>query len=629
MTETGNKQWIFVSVFLLSGFLFLLKLTSLQILDDDYKGYAHSNAIRRVVQYAPRGYILDRNYELLVYNEVSYDLMVTPKECGDLDTVEFCRLADLSKEDFVKSMNTIQKMVKEKKLSKSQPTPLVKQMSKEAVAGLEEKMYKYEGFYLQPRILRKYPKAVGAGILGYIGEVDDAKVKENPYYRPGDYVGKSGLEKSYESVLRGVKGVKNLFVDNLNNPRGSYMDGAYDTAATPGLNLVSTLDIRIQEYGEQLMQNKKGSIVAIEPATGEILCMVSSPTYDPNLLVGRGIKKNYPDLVLDPNLPLYNRAIQAVYPPGSTFKPVTALVALDEGVISPSFGFPCGGAYNLCGRPIRCTHAGGGHAANLRAAMANSCNAYFSHLYRLSIDAKRWGSVKYGQQRWKEYMNAFGLGHPVGIDIPNEKGGNMPDSAYYNRMYRGSWNSCTSVFLGMGQGELLMTPLQMANMMALIANKGYYCIPHLVKSIGNDQEHPLLDKYRRKLKVANIPDSAFNSVILGLMDVVDRGTGRVAKMEGIEVCAKTGTAENYRVVNGVRVKLQNHSMFVAFAPRENPKIAIAVAVENAGYGATWAGPIASLIMEKYLTGEVKRPELEKRMFEGNLMELKIIPDKPN
>ncbi len=629
MTETGNKKWVFVSVFLLLGLIFLLKLASLQILDDEYKRYAHSNAIRRVVQYAPRGYILDRNMELLVYNEVSYDLMVTPKDCKDLDTTEFCRLADISKEDFIKSMDQINRQVKEKRLSKSQPTPLVKQMSKEAVAGLEEKMYKFEGFYLQPRILRKYPKPIAANILGYIGEVDDAMVKENPYYRPGDYVGKSGLEKSYESALRGVKGVKNLFVDNLNNPRGSYMDGLYDTAAIPGLNLVSTIDVNLQEYGEQLMQNKKGSIVAIEPATGEILCMVSSPTYDPNLLVGRGIKKHYPELVLDPYLPLYNRAIQAVYPPGSTFKAVTALVALDEGVITPSFGFPCGGAYNLCGRPIRCTHAGGGHAANMRAAMANSCNAYFSHLYRLSVDAKRWGGVKHGQQRWKEYMNAFGLGHPIGIDIPNEKGGNMPDSAYYNRMYRGSWNSCTSVFLGMGQGELLMTPLQMANVMCLIANKGYYYIPHLVKSVGGDEEHPLLEKYRKKLQVANITDSAFNTVILGLMDVVDRGTGRVAKLPGVEVCAKTGTAENYGIVNGVRVKLQNHSMFVAFAPRENPKIAIAVAVENAGYGATWAGPIASLIMEKHLTGEIKRPDLEKRMFDGNLLQLKILPDKKN
>lgn len=626
MTETNNKKWIFVSIFIFLGVVFGLKLSILQIFDDEYKQYANANAIRRMVQYPPRGYILDRNGELLVYNEVSYDLMVIPRQAATLDTAEFCRLADIAKEDFVKGMETINRQIKEKKMSKSLPTPLIKQMSKEAVAGLEEKMYKFTGYYLQPRILRKYPKPIAANILGYIGEVDDKAISQNPYYRPGDYVGKSGLEKSYEEVLRGVKGVKNLFVDNLNNPKGSYMDGLYDTAAVPGLNITSTIDLKLQEFGEQLMMNKKGAVVAIEPQTGEILAMISAPTYDPNLLVGRGIRKNYPELNRDKNLPLYNRAIQAVYPPGSTFKPVTALVALDEGVITPSFGYPCGGAYLACGRPIRCTHAGGGHAGNLRLAMANSCNAYFSHLYRLSVDAPKWGGVRKGLEKWHEYMSAFGLGHPIGIDIPNEKGGNMPDSAYYNRMYKGSWNSCTSVFLGMGQGELQITPLQMANVMCLIANKGYYYIPHLVKAVGNDSTHSILAKYHKKQQVTHISDSAANTVILGMQDVVDRGTGRVARMEGVEVCAKTGTAENYSILNGVRVKLQNHSMFVAFAPRQNPKIAIAVCVENAGYGATWAGPIASMMIELYLTGQVKRVDLEKRIRDGNLMELKTIKE---
>lgn len=624
MTETSNKKWVFVGVFVFLGLVFGLKLSMLQIFDDNYKQYANSNAIRRVVQYAPRGYILDRNGELLVYNEVSYDLMVIPNQTNVLDTLEFCQLADIDRGDFVKSMDKIFEQVDARKLSKSSPTPIVKQMSKETVAGLEEKMYKYDGFFLQPRILRKYPRPIGANILGYIGEVNDKEIEKDAYYRAGDYVGKSGLEKSYEEILRGEKGVKNLFVDNLNNPKGSYMEGLYDTVAVPGQNIVSTIDIDLQEYGEMLMVNKKGAIVAIEPQTGEILAMVSSPSYDPNLLVGRGIRKNYPQLITDKNIPLFNRAIQAVYPPGSTFKPVTALVALDEGVITPSFGYPCGGAYHQCGRPIRCTHSGGGHAANMRLAMANSCNSYFSHLYRLSVDANKWGGVKKGLEKWHEYMSAFGLGHPVGIDIPNEKGGNMPDSAYYNRMYRGSWNSCTSVFLGMGQGELQITPLQMANVMCLIANKGYYYVPHLIKAIGEDSTHAMLAKYRKKLQVAHISDTAANTVILGMMDVVERGTGRIAKLPGVEVCAKTGTAENYGIMNGVRVKLQNHSMFVAFAPRENPKIAIAVTVENSGYGATWAGPIASLMMEQYLFGEIKRPELEKRMYDANLMQLREV-----
>lgn len=626
MTETNNKKWIFVGIFLFLGLVFAMKLSMLQIFDEDYKKYANANAIRRMVQYPPRGYILDRNGELMVYNEVSYDLMVIPRQAAAMDTAEFIRLADIQKEDFVKSMDAINRQVADKKLSKSTPTPIVKQMSKEAVAGLEEKMYKFVGYYLQPRILRKYPKPVGAHVLGYIGEVDDKVVKKETYYRPGDYIGKSGLEKSYEEILRGVKGVKNLFVDNLNNPKGSYMDGLYDTTAVPGQNITSTIDLLLQEYGERLMVNKKGAVVAIEPQTGEILAMVSGPSYDPNLLVGRGIQKNYPELNRDKNIPMYNRAIQAVYPPGSTFKPVTALMALDEKVITPAFGYPCGGAYLACGRPIRCTHAGGGHAANLRLALANSCNSYFSHIYRLAVDAGKWGGVKKGLQKWHEYMSAFGLGHPIGIDIPNEKGGNMPDSAYYNRMYRGSWNSCTSVFLGMGQGELQITPLQMANVMCLIANKGYYYIPHLVKAVGDDSTHAFLAKYRQKHQVAHISDTAAAAVTLGLQDVVERGTGRVAKLPGIEVCAKTGTVENYAIRNGIRVKLQNHSMFVAFAPRVNPKIAIAVCVENAGYGATWAGPIASLMIEKYLTGEIKRPDLEKRMFEGNLMTIKEIKE---
>lgn len=622
MNEMGNKRWVFVGIFILLGLVFVTKLSMLQIFDKDYKRHATTNAIRRMVQYAPRGYILDRNGELMVYNEVSYDLMAVPRQVSEIDTIEFCTLSDISKEDFAANMAKIFEQVEQKRLSRSSPTPVVKQMSKEAVAALEEKMYKYPGFFLQPRVLRKYPRPMGANILGYIGEVDDQAVKDNPYYRAGDYIGKSGLEKSYESVLRGVKGVKNLYVDNLNNPRGSYMDGLYDTLAIPGVNITSTIDINLQEYGELLMANKKGAVVAIEPATGEILAMISSPTYDPNLLVGRGIRKNFPALNTDKNIPLYNRAIQAVYPPGSTFKPATALVALDEKVITPSYGYPCGGAYHGCGRPIKCTHAGGGHAANMRAAMANSCNAYFSHLYRLSVDANRWGGVKKGLQKWHEYMSAFGLGHPIGIDIPNEKGGNMPDSAYYNRMYRGSWNSCTSVFLGMGQGELQVTPLQMANLMCLIANKGYYYIPHLVKAVDEKNDHPLLQKYQEKIRPTNLSDTAVGTVILGMQDVVDRGTGRVAKLPGVEVCAKTGTAENYGFLNGVRVKLQNHSMFVAFAPRENPKIAIAVTVENAGYGSTWAGPIASLMMEKYLFGEIKRPDLEKRMFNADLLQLK-------
>jgi penicillin-binding protein 2 len=626
MNEQNNIRYVFLGLFGFIGLVFLLKLLQLQIFDDTYKHYASTQAIRRMVQYPPRGSIFDRKGSLLVNNEVSYDLMVIPKQLENLDTLELCRLVDMDPDEFRSKLQTIMTMVDQRRLAAKQPTPLLKQLSKETVAELEEKMYKFRGLFLQPRVLRKYPKPIAANILGYIGEVDDKIMAQNPYYKSGDYIGISGIEKSYEDVLRGVKGVKNVFVDVHNNLKGSYMDGLYDSTAVPGENLVCTIDADLQEYGQQLMNNKKGAVVAIEPATGEILTLVSSPSYDPNLLVGRGIRKNYPGLVLDSLRPLYNRAIQALYPPGSTFKPITALVALDEGVINASFGYPCGGAYGGCGRPIKCTHAGGGHAANLRLAMANSCNAYFSHLYRLCVDAAKWGGVKKGLEKWHEYMSAFGLGHPIGIDIPNEKGGTMPDSAYYNRRYKGSWNSCTSVFLGMGQGELQMTPLQMANAMCLIANKGFYYTPHLVKAVGGDTNHAMLKKYREKHQVTHISDTSVNAVIRGMQDVVERGTGRVAQLPGIEVCGKTGTVENYAIIRGTRVKLQNHSMFVCFAPRENPKIAIAVCVENSGYGATWAGPIASLIMEKYLTGTVKRPELEKRMMDGNLLKLVVIKD---
>lgn len=619
MNETSNKKFIFIAIFSFFGLAFILQLVYLQLIDENYKRYATANAIRRIVQFPARGAIFDRNGKLLVSNEVSYDLMIVPKMVNELDTAEFCRLTEITMDEFRDKMRIINDQIKQKLLGGKQPTPFIKQMSKEANATLEEKMYKFQGFYMQPRILRRYPKPIAANVLGYIGEADDKLIKSNSYYKPGDYVGISGVEKSYEELLRGIKGVKNVYVDVHNNLKGSYMDGIYDTTAVPGFNLTSSIDADLQEYGEKLMVNKIGAVVAIEPSSGEILALVSSVSYDPNLLVGRGIKKHYPQLVRDSLKPLYNRAIQALYPPGSTFKPITALVALDEQVITPSFGYPCGGAYHGCSRPIRCTHAGGGHAANLRVALANSCNAYFSHLYRLSVDAQKWKGVKKGLQKWKEYMSAFGLGHPIGIDIPNEKGGLMPDSAFYNRMYRGSWNSCTSVFLGMGQGELQMTPLQLANAMCLIANKGYYYIPHVIKAVNNDTMHESLRKYHTKIQPVHLSDTAITTVALGMQDVVERGTGRVAQLPGIQVCAKTGTVENYGFLKGVRVKLQNHSMFVAFAPRENPKIAIAVCVENAGFGATWAGPIASLMMEKYLFGAIKRPELEKRMLDGNLL----------
>jgi penicillin-binding protein 2 len=368
------------------------------------------------------------------------------------------------------------------------------------------------------------------------------------------------------------------------------------------------------------MADKIGSVVAIDPKTGGIITMVSAPSYDPNLLRGRERSKNFSKLYKDATHPLFNRATQAAYQPGSTIKPMTALVALDVGVITPRYGFPCGGGYNYCGRHIACTHSGGGHAANLRLALANSCNAYFCHIFRLSADAKKFGGVEEGLEQWYKYFYSFGYGHPTGVDIPFEGKGLLPDSNYYNNRYNNVWNSCTVVYVGMGQGELALTPLQLANSMCIVANKGYYYTPHFVKSIDNNPKDPLLKKYLEKHQVTHIADSSFEIVQLGMQDVVDKGTGKVAQMQGVEICAKTGTVENYAMVHGSRMKMQNHSVFVAFAPRKDPKIAVAVIVENAGFGATWAGPVASLLIEKYLTDSLsKRKHLEDKLYNAHLI----------
>ena len=431
----------------------------------------------------------------------------------------------------------------------------------------------------------------------------------------------SGLENGYEEVLRGTRGVYYYERDNYNRLKDSYKKGALDTPAVAGRALQLYLDAEIQEYVEKLMKNMVGSAVAIDPTTGGIICMVSAPSYDPNLLRGRERSKNYAVLSNDYKKPLYNRATQAAYPPGSTMKPMTALIALDVGVITPSFGMGCGGGYYSCGRRIGCTHSGGGHAANLRLAIANSCNSYFVHIMRLIEDAKKFGGVKKGLQAWHDYCYNFGFGHPTGVDIPYEKGGILPDTNTYNRMYGGSWNSCTNLFVGMGQGEISLTPIQMANAMCIIANRGYYYTPHFVKSIGGNPKDTLLAPYLKKHEVTHISDSSFAVVALGMQDVVTHGTGKVAQMPGVNICAKTGTVENKAAIDGKAVKMQNHSAFVAFAPRENPKIAVAVMVENAGYGSTWAGPIASLIIEKYLTDSIssKRKHLETKLMNANLI----------
>lgn len=613
------RQFVIKFIFIGIAAVILTRLFFLQNFEDKYKIMANDIAIYRKVVYPPRGVIYDRKGKVMLYNQVVYDLMVTPKDVNkNLDTAQLCGVLGIDIPAFEKMLDKIR--IKNGPMRKG---ALIEELTPAQTARFQENMYMFPGFELTERFIRTYPNTSGGHLLGYIGEVSPDMLKRDRYasYVQGDYVGLQGLENQYEEVLRGQRGVHFLERDNFNRPRDPYKRGALDTPAVAGRPLQLYLDAELQEYGEKLMANKIGSVVAIDPRTGGILAMVSAPTYDPNLLRGKDRTRNFAKLYRDAALPLLNHATQATYQPGSAMKPMTGIIALDVGAITPSFGYPCAGGYYACGKRIGCTHSGGGHAANLRLALANSCNSYFVHVFRLTIDSKKFGGVKNGVEVWHKYCWDFGFGHPTGVDIPFEKGGLLPDTNTYNKMYNGSWNSCTMLFVGMGQGEIALTPMQLANAMCIIANKGYYYTPHFVKSIGNNPKDTLLNPYLKRHNVTHIPDSTFNIIAQGMQDVVDHGTGTVAKLDGIDICAKTGTVENKAVVNGQAMKMQNHSVFVAFAPRQDPKIAIAVIVENAGYGATWAGPVASLMMEKYLKDSIssKRKYLEEKMYNANLI----------
>lgn len=616
---SNSRELVLKVIFVSVAIVILSRLFFLQIFEDKYKVMANDIAILRKVVYPPRGVIYDRKGKVMLNNKVVYDLVITPNEVKkDFDTARLCEALSIDTLQF-------QKMFK-KAVNKSgwvRQSVFLEELSPAQAARFQENIFLFNGFQMVERNIRSYPDPHAAVVLGYIGEVSPAMLRKDRFrsYNQGDYVGIDGLELQYEEVLRGQRGIYFVEKDNFNRPRDSYKGGALDTPAVAGRSIELYLDAELQAYGEKLMRNKLGSIVAIDPATGGILAMVSGPSYDPNLLTGKERSKNFSKLFLDATKPLFNRAIKGSYNPGSTQKPLTALVALDEQVITPSYGYPCGGGYYACNKRIGCTHSGGGHAANLRLALANSCNSYFCHIYRLSVDKRAYGNVKNGLHHFYQHMYDFGLGHPLGVDLPHETGGTLFDVKDYDKMYNGSWNSCTNVFVGMGQGEIASTPLQMANSMCIIANRGFYYTPHFVKSVAGNPKDPVLTPYLQKHQVTRIPDTAFGIVGLGMMDVVEHGTGTVAKLPGVEVCAKTGTVENKAVVNGQVMKLQNHSMFVAYAPRINPKIAIAVCVENSGYGATWAGPIASLMIEKYLydTVSASRKGLEERMFTANVI----------
>jgi len=621
------RPWIIRGVFVALAVILIARLFALQIMDDKYKVMADGQAIFRKVVYPARGAIIDRKGKALLINNVTFDLAFTPNKVKDLDTALFCEVMGTDKKTFEK---TVKKWINRNGYQRQ--SVYESSLNAEKNARIQENLYQFEGFELIERTSRSYPLGIGAHVFGYLNEVSEGMLLKPRYesYRQGDYVGQSGLEHKYEEVLRGQRGVEYMVRDVLNRPRDQYKNGTMDTPSIAGQTLELYMDGELQAYGEKLMQGKMGSAIAIDPKTGGILAMISAPSYDPNQLSGAGFSKHYTELSKNYTTPLVNRAILSQYEPGSTFKPLTALIGLDVGVITPSFGYPCGGGYYACGRRIGCTHSNAGHAANLRLAMANSCNAYFCHVFRLSVDAKKWkGGVREGVQRWHDYLYNFGLGHPLGVDIPNENGGGVPDTSYFNKIYNNTWNSCNMVVVGMGQGEVNMTPLQMANAMCIIANKGYFYIPHFVKTIGGKTTEPVLQPYLKKHQVTNITDSAFAAVIAGMEDVVTKGTGKVAQLPGVNVCGKTGTVENYALLGGQRVKLDNHSVFVCFAPKEDPKIAIAVIVQNSGYGGTWAGPVASLMMEKYLNDTIKganRIALQEKMFKANTIKsyIKII-----
>jgi penicillin-binding protein 2 len=602
------RKILFPSLIIIVTSLLVLRLFYLQVVNDTFKLKSDNNAIKIKYDYPERGYIYDRNGKLLVANQPSYDIMVIPKDIKNIDTLEFCELLDVPKEDFIK------KIAKATVYSPRLPSVFLAQLNKKEFAAFQEKIRKFEGFYFQKRSLRDYQVNFGANVFGFITQVNDKLIAKNPYYNSGDLIGKQGVEESYEEVLRGVKGVKYYQKDKFNHEIGSYKEGTFDTVAVQGKDVNLSIDLELQKYGEELMINKRGGIVAIEPKTGEILALVTAPSYDPSILVGRQRSKNYTLLYHDSIAkPLYDRGLLAEYPPGSPFKILTGLVGLQEKVINEQTTFMCHHGFSYArGRFMKC-HGFGPH--QLHNGIYNSCNTYFGNTYMRTIN--KYVSAPYAVDVWSKHVKSFGLGQFMGYDLPTGRKGKVPDSKTYKKMYPDwRWDSKTIVSNAIGQGEVLMTPIQLANMMSAVANEGYYYTPHIIKRIKGEKIDP---KYTTK-HLTSIDKKYFAPMISGLFDVYNLGTAHGLNVEGIDICGKTGTAENFAKIGGVRTKLEDHSIFVAFAPKDNPKIAIAILVENGGFGATIAGPIASLMIEKYLRHKITRTDLEKRILERSLQD---------
>jgi penicillin-binding protein 2 len=608
MDQYASRRNIIAIIFILASLALVVRLFYIQVIDSSYKLSAENNSQRIEILYPARGLIYDRNGELLVYNQPSYDLMIAPYELKPFDSAEFCQILHIT-------VDRLRSGIARSRIPRYRREPFIKQISPEQYAELQEKMFKYPGFYVRSRTLRRYSKPLASHLFGYVGEVDERLIARNNAYVMGDYIGISGIEGYYENVLKGEKGQEVLLVDVHGRVKGAYQDRRFDKDAIVGKDLTSTIDADLQEYGEYLMKNYMGSIVAIEPATGEILALVSAPDYDPALLVGRERTVNYMAMEHDTILkPLFNRALMANYPPGSTFKPVQALIGLEEGVITESSSFSCNMGYRIGRRVLGCHD----HRSplDLIEGIQHSCNAYFCNVYRRIIENPKYSNAEEAYNVWRDYVVQFGFGSRLNSDFTNELRGFVAPATYYDRYFgKNHWNALTTISLSIGQGELLITPLQMANMAATLANRGYFIIPHVIRNIEDIDtiEHRFYDKH-----VIDIDTANFGLVVEGMNMAVNGGwgsgsTASIAHLENILVCGKTGTAQNPH--------RKDHSVFIAFAPKDNPKIAISVYVEHGEWGATYAAPIASLMIEKYLTDSIapNRKWIEARMLNSNLL----------
>ena len=589
-----NRKYILGGIAVAVVIIYLIRLFSLQLMSDDYKKNADSNAFRKEIQYPSRGLILDRKGRLLVYNESSYNIMVVMNDQRGIDTLDFCQTVGITKDFYIKRMDEIKS-----KISYSRYTPqlFMSQIPAEEFSVFREKLFRFKGFSVEKRSVRHYTTGLGAHLLGDVGEVNDKDIANDDYYQSGDFIGKLGVERSYEKELRGEKGIRIMLRDVHGRTQGHYQNGKYDKAPVPGKDVTLSIDLDLQALAERLLEGKLGAIVAIEPSTGQILCMASSPTYDPRLTVGRNRGKYHQQLSRDPMRPLLNRAIMGTYPPGSTFKITQALMGLQEGSITPEIAFPCHHGFNYKGLHLGCH----GHASpiNLVPAIGTSCNAYFCwNLYRMFSNKRKYGSVQNAMNCWKDHMVDMGFGYKLGIDLPGESRGMIPNANYYDDHYRKSWNALTVISISIGQGEVTATPLQIANLAATVANRGHYYVPHIVRSIRGGQ----IDSLYTHPHHTTINPRWYNYAVAGMRKAVLSGTCHAANIPGIEVCGKTGTAQN---------RGHDHSAFMGFAPMNSPRIAVVAYIENGGFGAVYGVPIGALIMEQYLNGSLS-PSSEKK-----------------